>query len=342
MRFPKHSPVFWLLAVLGFVEPVRAVETTAGGAKIELPTLKVRGDPIEDFGFRVSPAWDPTHSTGMFLAYTPAVDLVLPNTAASKAGIRPGDRIVMADGQPTSSMSRSMRSWELLQKRKWAEIKSGKSRIIWQLIVEPIWEPGNSRMVQLELPTPAPHWGATAWQAPTDRVPVVVPEPGPLAARAGDILNNGIWMLLRETYQKGFDLPVDAANPSFLCYQWTLWDAAGGHRMLVSRQRGRTDIIFELITRANNSPQDRGNTPSRSPDDTLAASTTTLATRAVAYLTSPSGRLERAMKLAPSQEIPLGDASAGFHAEVEFWLNKVGKTSPLWPLGVIKPSSASK
>jgi hypothetical protein len=149
-------------------------------------------------------------------------------------------------------------------------------------------------------------------------------------------------MILRETYQKAFRLPTDATNPSFLCYQWTLWDAAGGHRMLVSRQRGQTDIIFELITRANNSPQDGGNTPSRSPDDTLGTATTTLATRAKAYLTSPSGRLEKAMELGRREELPLGEASAGFHAELDFWLNRVGKTSPLWPLGILKPADGSK
>ncbi len=303
---------------------------------VELPVLKVVGDPLEDFGFRVSPVFDPGHSSGLLKVYTPVVDLVLPNTAASKAGIQPGDRIILADGQPTDSRSSSLRAWQRLQKKKWAEIATNKTSITWQLLVEPVWQPGSSRLVQLKLPTPAPHWGATTWQAPTDRVPVVVPEPGPLAERAGEILNNGIWMILRETYQKGFRLPADAANPIFLCDQWTLWDAAGGHRMLVSRQRGRTDIIFEFITRSNNGARTSGNTPSRSPDDTLAAATTTLATRAVAYLTSPSGRLEMAMKLVPAEELPLGEASAGFQAEVEFWLHKVGKTSPLWPLGVIR------
>jgi len=336
-----------ILAALGW--GVVTAEAAAAGTpppvaepKVELPALQVVGDPLEDFGFRVSPVFDPAPSTRLLTVYTPVVDLVLPNTAASKAGIRPGDRIVSADNQPTGSMTRSLRTWEHLQKKKWAEIATGKSGITWQLVVESVWKPGKTRLVQLELPTPAPHWGATTWQAPTDRVPVVVPEQGPLAPRAGEILNNGIWMILRETYQKGFRLPTDAANPAFLCYQWTLWDAAGGHRMLVSRQRGRTDIIFEVITQSNNSPQTGGNTPSRSPDETLAAATTTLAIKAVAYLTSPSGRLEMAMNLAPAQELPAGAASAGFQAEVEFWLNKVGKTSPLWPLGVIKSSNGSK
>lgn len=137
-----------------------------------------------------------------------------------------------------------------------------------------------------------------------DRVPVVMTEPGPLAVRAEEILNHGIWMILRETYQKGFQLPTDAANPGFLCYQWTLWDAAGGHRMLVSRQRGRTDIILEAISRSNNRGLTGGGTPSRSPDETLAAATTTLATSAVAYLTSPSGRLEMALKLGRAEELP--------------------------------------
>ncbi|HWA24124.1 MAG TPA: PDZ domain-containing protein [Lacunisphaera sp.] len=310
--------------------------------KVDLPAMKVQGDPLEDFGFRVSPVLDVNRSSGLLRTYTPVVDLVLPNTAASKAGIHPGDRIVLADGQATGSVARSLRTWERLQKKKWAEIETGKSRITWELLVEPLWDPGKTRMVQLELPTPPPHWGSTNWQPPAGRTPVVVPEPGPLASRAEEILNNGIWMILRETYQKGFRLTTDAANPLFLCFQWTLWDESGGHRMLVSRQRGQTDIVLEAIAESNNQPRKGGATPSRSPDRTLAAATTTLALRATAYLTSPSGRLEMAFELNGRGEVPPGDASAGFQAEKEFWLHRVGKTSPLWPLGVINPTGHPK
>jgi hypothetical protein len=309
---------------------------------IEMPALKIVGDPVEDFGFRVSPVFDPRRSAGFLRYYTPVVDTVIPNTAASKAGLRPGDRIVLADNMPTGGSSRALREWQRLQKRKWAEIETGATRVTWTLVAESLWAPEDSRLVRLELPTPPPHWGATVWQAPRDRKSVTVPEPGPLAARAEEILNNGIWMILRETYQKGLDLPTDTANPMFLCFQWTLWDARGGHRMWVSRQRGRTDIIFEVITRSNNQGLFGASTPSRTPDHSLASAVTTLATRGVAYLTSPSGRLEKAVKLGQEEELPLGAASVGFHAEMDFWLSQVGKTSPLWPLGVIESSGVRR
>lgn len=345
MRIQRLSFALGVVLLLSGASPVLGDTASKPETKeqtVELPALKVVGDPVEDFGFRVSPVFDPSRSFGLLRHYTPVVDMVIPNTAASKAGLRPGDRIVMADNVPTGSPGRSLRTWQRLQKKKWDQIETGATGITWTLMAEPLWAPEDSRLVRLELPTPAPHWGATVWQAPSDRKPVTIPEPGPLAARAEEILNNGIWMILRETYQKGFDLPTDAANPMFLCFQWTLWDDRGGHRMWVSCQRGRTDIIFEAIARSNNQGLFGGNPPSRTPDQTLASAVTTLATSGVAYLTSPSGRLEKAVKLGQEGELPLGAASAGFHAEMDFWLNKVGKTSPLWPLGVIDSSANRK
>ncbi|RXK52805.1 hypothetical protein ESB00_13875 [Oleiharenicola lentus] len=345
MRIQRLSFVIWAVLLLSAAPHVlgdTANKPVAKEKTVELPALRVVGDPVEDFGFRVSPVFDSSRSSGLLRTFTPVVDMVLPNTAASKAGLRPGDRIVLADNMPTGSHSRALREWQRLQKKKWAEIESGATGILWTLVVESVWAKGDTRFVRLELPTAAPHWGATIWQTPPDRKPVRVPEPGPLATRAEEILNNGIWMILRETYQKGFDLPTDAANPSFLCFQWTLWDERGGHRMWVSRQRGRTDIIIEAIVRSNNQSVFGGTTPSRTPDQTLASVVTTLATSGVAYLTSPSGRLEKAVKLGQETELPIDAATAGFHAEMDFWLNQVGKTSPLWPLGVIEPATVRR
>ena len=312
------------------------------GKTVHLPAYNVKGEMIEDFGFRVSPDFDMVRSKGAGRVYTPVVDMVLPNTAASKAGVRPGDRIVSADGEETVSGSSSLRKWRGIQKKKWAEVEAAKGGVSWTLQIESAgtWE---MRTVTLQLPTLAPRWGATVWRVPEGRTPVVVPEAGPLAERAQQVLNNGIWMVLRQSYVNGFKLPVDAAHPHFLCYQWTLWSGSTGHRMYVSQQRGRTDVILEAINKDNSSSIFSGITPAATPDQTLSTATTALAIDSRTYLTSPSGVLEKAWRLPRSnhqEEIPLGSASAGFQAEVDFWLTKVGKVSSLWPLGVIDNASA--
>jgi hypothetical protein len=318
-------------SALGATGPDAATATNA--EPVRMGAFQVVGDMLEDFGFRVSP--DPRVRGFSFSAdYCPVVDLVLPNTAASKAGVRPGDRIVRSDGASTGSFTPALGNWKSIQKKKWAQKPDAAGEITWTLEMEPILG-GVARTVVLTLPTPAPHWGATVWSRPADRPLFMVTEIGPLAQRADEILNNGIWMILRESYIRGLHLlPADM----ILCYQWTLWDARGGHRMYVTQQRGRTDIILEAIERATNSPG--GLTPTaRAPDRTLASATTTLAASAMAYLTSPTGELEAAMRLGQRQARPLGEAEAGFNAEVEFWRHHVGKTSPLWPLGVIQASA---
>lgn len=311
-------------------------DPTANPEPVRMAAFQVTGDMLEDFGFRVSP--DP-RVKGLRLSsdICPVVDLVLPNTAASKAGVRPGDRIVRSDGVRTGSMSPALGSWKAIQKKKWAQKPDARGEVVWTLEMDSLLG-GPVRTVVLTLPTPAPHWGATVWSRPMDRPRFTVEEPGPLAERAEEILNHGIWMILRESYVSGLRLlPADL----FLCYQWTLWDARGGHRMYVTQQRGRTDIILEAIERATNSPG--GLTPTKhAPDKTLASATTTLAASAMAYLTSPAGKLEAAMRLGRRDQRPLGEAEAGFNAELEFWLHRVGKTSPLWPLGVIEPPPPSK
>ena len=329
--------------VLGSPWYATAAEPTAAepeaGDPVQLPAFEVKGERLEDFGFRVSPDFDVMRSKGARRVYTPVVDVVLPNTAASKAGVRPGDRIVTAEGEETESWSFSLSKWRGIQKRKWAEVEAGKSGVSWTLQVETAgtWA---MRTLTLQLPTPAPHWGSTLWRVPEDRSPVAVPEPGPLAERAQQVINNGIWMLLRGSYVRGFRLPTDATHPHFLCYQWTLWSGSTGHRIYVSRQRGRTDIILEVIYAENRSFFSRL-APAIVPERNLASATTVFASDSRTYLTSPSGVLEMAWRLPRSnrqEEIPPGLARAGFEAEVDFWLTKVGKVSPLWPLGVIGSS----
>jgi hypothetical protein len=331
MRFHLYT-----VAVLSFATVVPM--TPAAGANDEvlhLPTLQVSGERFEEFGFRVSSAFDPIRSSAHRKIYSPVVDLVLPNTAASKAGLRPGDRILRAGGVPTLATSDSLRQWEHLQKAQWRNIADGNSTVNWRLEVESAgtYEP---RAVSLQLPTPAPHWGAANWRPPEGRTPVVLTETGPLAERAGQILNNGIWMILRRWYVVGFGLPIDSAHPHFLCYQWTIWEKGTGHRMYVSRQRGRTDIVLEVIYHSDPSFSD-SSVPVKVADRSLASAATALGNDASAFLTSPSGELQKAWRIprfrAP-QELPLESARPSFAAEVEFWTTRVTPAPGMWPFGL--------
>jgi hypothetical protein len=305
-----------------------------GGGVVKLSAFKVTGERLEDFGFRVSHDFDSERSQKSGRVYTPVVDLVLPNTAASKAGIRPGDRIIVSDRESCLCSSSSLQEWRAIQKRKWSDVTHSVHGVSWTLQVETAGS-RELRTVTLELPTPPPHWGSTKWRAPSERTPVSLPESGPLAERAEQVLNNGIWTLLRGSYVRGLQLPVDAAQPNFLCYQWTLWEGDIGHRMFVSRQRGKTDIIFELILGERRGLFQRARSK-ESPERNLSSETTVFATKAHAYLTSPSGELVRACTLTQQKEIALDAARAGFEAELDFWRNKVGKVSPMWPLEVLK------
>jgi hypothetical protein len=315
-------------------------EGVANGARdlVELSPVKVIGSRMEDFGFRVSPGFDGERSSKGRRIYTPVVDVVLPNTAGSRAGLRPGDRILKADGKLTASGSSTLATWRELQEEKWQELATGEAKASWNLLVETAGT-GELRTLELRLPTPAPHWGSGVWQAPRERAPVTVPEAGILAERAAEVLNNGIWVLLRGSYVRGFRLPVDAAHPNFLCYQWTLWRESVGHRMYVSQQRGRTDIIFEVIAREGGALFSR-DVPGAYPDRNFTSATTVFAIDATAYLTSPSGALETAWRLPRNnrqQEIPTEAARAGFEREVEFWTKRVGKSPGLWPLMLREP-----
>lgn len=320
--------------------------TTTSNDITEMPAFDVKGERFEDFGFRVSHDLDVVRSREIGRSiYTPVVDMVLPNTAASKAGIRPGDRVLKSDGISVANKTASMSKWRDIQHEKWAEISTGKSGVEWVLEVETAGTE-ELRTVKLQLPTPAPHWGSTVWRTPQDRIPVTVSEPGPLSERAEQVLNNGIWTLLRGSYVRGFKMPIDAAHPCFLCYQWTLWEGSVGHRMYVSQQRDRTDIILEAIYR-----QQSGlaglfsfSKPTTTPEKNLTSATTVFAIDAMAYLTSPSGELHMAWTLARQDEVSREAAREGFEAEVNFWRTKVGKVSPLWPLEVINssPGNAKK
>jgi hypothetical protein len=331
---------------LGFLASrlVAAEATADTGADEEIgdvtrmPAFKVTGERVEDFGFRVSAAYDPKR-TRIWPVYTPVVDVLLPNTAASRAGLRPGDRIVTSDGKSTASATFSIRNWHRIQERKWAELAAGKKNVAWTLGVEPA-EGYEVRTLVLVVPTPPPHWGGSIWQMPENRKPTAVPEPGPLAERAGLVLDNGIWTVLRTSYLRGFGLPVYREYPYFLCYEWTLQSGAVGHRIYASRYRGTTDVVLEVISRETRwqaSPA----APASGPSESLTSPTNVLASESHAFLTSPSGALEKAWQLPQQREIPLDQARAEFQEEMDFWLEKAGKVSPRWPLELIAERSGS-
>jgi hypothetical protein len=299
-----------------------------------LPALNASAGRIEDFGFRVSPGYEPARSSFFNRVYTPVVDVVLPNTAASRAGLEPGDRIVSSDGASTASGSFSLKKWRRIQESKWAAVARGDSDVTWTLVVESATTQ-KRRTLHLRVPTPPPRWGDAVWRTP-NRPPVSVPEPGPLADRARLILDNGIHVLLRRSYLNGLQLPVDSTQPYFLCHQWTLWSGSAGHRFYVSQQRGRTDIILEAIS-AEASAELSANAATATPGRPISSPTTIFARESRVYLTSPSGALERAWALPrgrAQQEIPLDLARAEFQREMDFWLNKTTTASPRWPLTV--------
>jgi hypothetical protein len=334
---------------LGLTAPGLAAAEAAAEAEVpddngdvtKLAAFSVNGDRLEDFGFRVSPAYDATRSARLLPRVTPVVDVLLPNTAATKAGMRPGDRIVTSDGASTASTFFSSSKWRGIQEKKWAEVAAGKQNVTWTLEVES-GDTGARRTLKLVIPTPAPHWGSSVWQAPEDRQPAKIAEPGPLAERAKLVLDNGIWILLRESYVRGFDLRADPGQIYLLYYQWTQWEGAKGHRIYVSQRRGRTDIILEAISREFSRSQSSAAAPSGSPTRSLASATTVFASASQAYLTSPSGALEKAWLLPNQREIPVEDARDGFRAEIDFWLTRVGKVSPRWPLGLLVEKTSAE
>src|SRR6185295_3142828 len=115
---------------------------------------------------------------------------------------------------------------------------------------------------------------ASIWQPPVDRKLAVVSELGPLAEKAREVLNNGVWAIFDETLVRNPGLPPHNARP-MVGFYWDISVTTGPrsrmlHRLFVSQQDGRTEVI--LLVR---SATDRG-----VPEKT--------------FLTSPRGTLEKA------------------------------------------------
>lgn len=302
---------------------------------VTMEAVQVRAEPIEEFGFRVSPDFDHVRSTQRNKLFIPVVDVILPNTAASKAGLRPGDRIVGSDGLYVGDSSRKLSSWSKAQQAKWAKILQGSDRIEWRLSLE---RPGQDAHVEvlLVLPTQAPKWGVGKWTVSKERESLRIREPGVLAERAEDVMRCGIWTLLRSSYVSGFALPYNDGNPAFLGYQWTIWDRGVGHRMFVSNQRGKIDIVLEVIYKSAAVPELMGS-PGAQPDKSLLSAATVHAIDSMAFLTSVDSKLIKAWRIPPDNrqgEVMYDQAQACYLAELEFWTTRVARVQGLWPLGL--------
>ncbi len=297
------------LSVLGSAGPLFAAsapptETANDDDLVSLAAYNVKADRIENFGFRVSDA------AIVFVAVVPVsqapfVDAVLPNSAAAKAGLQPGDRILKTDGRSAAMGLFSADKWRKLMAAKAAEAATGRT-VKWTLEIQPRGTK-ETRTVTLTLPTPPPRWGASVWHAPEDRPPSAVAEAGPLAERSRIILDNGIWVavdrqfLSEEARAAGF-----AANS----YEWHFSEASradGYHQMTVTQVGRRTEVLLEMASRF---------------------------TGRWVYRTSPSGALEKAWHFTRKQkgEVPPEEAREGFAHELDLWANQARKLSPRWPL----------
>lgn len=258
-----------------------------------LPPFHVKGVQMEDFGFRFNVT---------IILFRPdlsslVITEVLPNTAAAKAGLRPGEVVSKIDGKSVSLWAMALKPAKL-QERKWAELEAGKKSVTLCLEVRP-WNAKEVRTVNLVLPSPAPHWGSEKWVAPEGRAASVVKESGPLAALSREVLDNGSW----------------SGWQDHLGYGWRFVQASGSRRIWVTQGRGKTEITLERR--------------SSSPD--LESSR---------FLTSPSGMMEEGHCVAPRikgkrRKFSADEVRAQFEAEIDFWLNKVGRVTGRWPFELL-------
>jgi hypothetical protein len=150
--------------------PDRAADVTAGDdAIVSLAAYNVKADRIEDFGFRIT---EPFFTfVGIFpRAEAPYITEVLPNTAAAKAGLQPGDRILKSDGKSAAMTIFTSAKWAKLMRAKNAEAASGKKIVTWTLEIQPRGTRSKAgsaqtggklavqspKVVTLRLPTPPP------------------------------------------------------------------------------------------------------------------------------------------------------------------------------------------
>jgi PDZ domain len=303
----RSAPIRRFFFLVGLMSGSLSWAQEAADREIEdvttLPPFSVKGTRLEDFGFRYN-----------VTIQIPGPDFVMvsevfPNTAAAKAGLRPGDQISKIDGKSVSAWSLAFKP-NKIQARKWAELAAGKKSVTLSLEVRasqwgvrlPSPTAKDSRTVTLVIPSPPPHWGSDKWNAPEGRMPAVVQEAGPLATLAREVLDNGIWSM------RGSSL-VDGVRVPLLGYEWRIVQPSGTHRIWVTQQRGKTEITLE-----HRSPETGGSE----------------------FLTSPSGAMDKGNNWAPKikgkrKEFSAEEVRAEFEAEIDFWLTKVGRVTGRWP-----------
>jgi hypothetical protein len=218
-----------LILLFALVSGSLVVAQEANEREIEdvmvLPPFRVESAPLEDFGFRIGGQFAIPGTSYLM------VSEVLPNTAAAKAGLRPGELITKMDGKSVSVLSTLLKP-KKLQERKWAELEAGKKSVTYSLEVH---APGSatSRTVTMVIPSPAPHWGSKTWSAPEGRLPITVKEAGPLAALAREVSDNGIWAMavFRSVSLLG---AASVSEAPILGYEWRIVQPSGTHRIWVT------------------------------------------------------------------------------------------------------------
>lgn len=304
------------------------VALSALGARAQsaatLDPFVVSTDRFEELGLSVHDFLPTARRTPTGNRVLGLIDGITPHTAAAKAGLKPGEKLLRADGHTVAvSVLRDRDKWSQLVGDKNREARAGK-KVQWVLEVESA-DGKATRTVTLALPTPPPHWGASTWQAPMDRPPAAVTESGPLAERAATVLNNGIWSAFDASLAPALGLPATPEQPLLGCYWDITVDGPGRRRMLhrifVTQQRGRTEIVLHVRSAIDRSVPEKW------------------------LLTSPAGELIKAhgywdKKLtggkARAGEIPAAEAAADLQAEASFWLRRVGQASPRWPLELLR------
>lgn len=298
-----------LVALPLIAPPLRAAEAVSAAEEKKtddelddvtvLPLLEVKGTRVEEFGFRFNvtvqiPGRD-----------TVSITEVWPNSAAAKAGLEPGDLVLKLDGRTPSALSLAIRP-NKLQARKWAELAAGKKEATLVLQVRRRNET-TPRTLTLVIPSPAPRWGGLPWTPPAGRAPAVVPEPGPLAALAREVLDQGIW-------SQGVTTAPDGRQRPALGYEWRIIHGGVTHRIWVTREHGTTRILF--VHRSATHGQ-------------------------CGIWTSPAGEFDhgngRTPKRKNEKRRPLTDAELRtlFAAELDFWLHRVGRVTGRWPFEVL-------
>lgn len=305
---------------VGLLAPATATLLRAAEPAVQLDPFAVQEERIEGFGFRATTERFEPDAKGRRRTI-PIVQEVLPHTAAAKAGLQPGDRILKSDGQSTAATGFTEKKWDGLAWKK--ELATRREKTVrWELEIESA-DRKQIRTVTLIVPTAPPRWGAAIWQPPEGRTLALPGEEGPLAERARIILANGIWTK-DDDHARSLGILSDVSP--FLGYAWTILTREPNrkeyvaHRFFVTQRRGRTDII--LVESGSN-----WHIPTK------------------IYLTSPSGKLEKAWGLwderktfggkMRSAAIPPAEAEPALRREIEFWLTRVGQVSPRWPLELI-------